>query len=66
MHKSIAQNISELQNPIHKASLQAIHISSSHTDDYGCDRMMQYVFNDDSCLTVFIPRYGDIEINWYE
>jgi hypothetical protein len=66
MRKSIAQNISNQANPIHHASLRAVHISSSHTDDYGCDRMMQYVFDDESCITVYIPKYGDTEINWYE
>jgi hypothetical protein len=64
--QSIAQQIANLSNPVHHASLKAVHISSSHTDDYGTDRVVQYIFDDDSCMTVFIPRYGEIEINWYE
>jgi hypothetical protein len=64
--QSIAQKIANLSNPVHHASLKAAHISSSHTDDYGTDRVVQYVFDDDSCITVFIPRYGETEINWYD
>jgi hypothetical protein len=63
--QSIAQKIANQANPIHKASLKAVHISSSHTDDYGTDRVVQYVFADDSCITVYIPKYGETEINWY-